>query len=202
MVGVTVARPGSRVLVRPGGRDSVPRIPSRCRLPVARWLCGAVWLVALTPRSSGRGRVTPLRQIPRSMEGADVTEDENLHLCRVLVSFPKIPILTSNGLQIAPLAHHQPTWQPQTCRAARPNRPHHRHTVISATRTLNKDRRKRSIPRLRTAPVSPETLQYSAKTECFNVAATSAAGRRRGREVSRPWSRGRRCTAGEYARHR
>ena len=60
--GVTVARPGSRVLVRPGGRDVVPHVPGWCRLLVTRWLWGAAWLVALTTRSSGRVRVTPSRR--------------------------------------------------------------------------------------------------------------------------------------------
>lgn len=49
LAGVTVARPGCRVLARPGGRDSVPRVLGRCRLPVfAAGSLGPAWLVALT----------------------------------------------------------------------------------------------------------------------------------------------------------
>ena len=61
--GVAVARSGSRVLIRWGARDLVPRVPGRWRLSVfACWFWGAAWLVALTPRSSGRWRVTPFRR--------------------------------------------------------------------------------------------------------------------------------------------
>jgi hypothetical protein len=62
VAGATVARPFSRVLARLGVRDLVPRVPGRWRLLVARWFWGAAWLVALTPRSSGRVRVTPFRR--------------------------------------------------------------------------------------------------------------------------------------------
>jgi hypothetical protein len=62
VAGVTVARPCSRVLAPLGARDSVPRVPDRWRLLVARWCSGAVWSVALTQRSSGRVRVTPFRR--------------------------------------------------------------------------------------------------------------------------------------------
>jgi len=60
--GVTVARPGSPRSFRQGGRDWVPRVLGRWRLPVVRGCCGPVWLVALTARSSGRVRVTPFRR--------------------------------------------------------------------------------------------------------------------------------------------
>ena len=188
VAGVTVAGPFSRVLARLGARDLVPRVPGRWRLSVACWFSGAAWLVALTPRSSGRVRVTPFRRrAPKPWAHLPITVAPHV----LSVSIPGTQILPDRSDNYRSSTTDQQNRQLFST-PRRPSTAARELFVWIATSKPNGDRAAAALPRVLGGALIPPAF-----TRWSESARVGPGGRKFTRAPRRP-SAPRRPTAGRH----